>query len=117
MVAQIFPLKKGVETEFAKRAEPEFKRYAINGVRAAGILVSLDATNNFPQLPIRTDGPWLVWLGIVENEAARRSLEPALHQTEQNLAKSNQLNGAAEIIVMDPTPRSRMRWMIDRPAP
>ena len=30
----------------------------------ARFLVTLDVTNNFPQLPIRTDGPYLVWLGV-----------------------------------------------------
>ena len=110
VVAQILPFKKGIEADFATRAESEFKHYRMDGVQAAGILVSLDVPNNFPQLPIRTDGPWLVWLGIVEDETALHRLEPALKQTEQTLAGSDLLNGAAETIVMDPTPRSRMRW-------
>jgi hypothetical protein len=118
VVAQIFPLKKGAEADFAKRAEPEFRHYGIDGVHAAGILVSLDVTNNFPQLPIRTDGPWLVWLGIVENETVLHQLQTALQQTGQTLAGSGLLNGVAEVIVMDPTPRSRMRWsMVNSAAP
>jgi len=31
------------------------------------VLVTLDVPNNFPQLPVRTDGPYLVWLGIVRD--------------------------------------------------
>jgi hypothetical protein len=110
VVAQVLPFRKDTEAEFAARAESEFRRYGINGVRPAGILVSLDVANNFPQLPIRTDGPWLVWLGVVENEMALRELQSALQKTQQTLIASNLLNGVAEVIVMDPTPRSRLRW-------
>ncbi|MGA9420856.1 MAG: hypothetical protein WBW61_00730, partial [Rhodanobacteraceae bacterium] len=63
VVAHIFPVKKGSEQEFAKAAEPTFAAYRAAGLHEAGVLVTLDVANNFPQLPIRDDGPCLVWLG------------------------------------------------------
>ena len=41
------------------------------GIREAAVLVTLDVTNNFPQLPVRSDGPYLVWLGIAPDDKAK----------------------------------------------
>ena len=60
VVAQMFALKPGSVDTFASQAEPIFASYRATGAREAGVLVTLDAPNNFPQLPIRTDGPYLV---------------------------------------------------------
>jgi hypothetical protein len=112
VVAQLFPVRKGEEAAFAAKAEAAFARYRMDGVHAAGILVSLDAPNNFPQLPVRTDGPWLVWLGIVRDEDTVQSrLLPAMAEAERTLAEGSLLRGAAERVLMDPTPRSRLRWL------
>ena len=87
VVAQIFAVKKGSEEAFAKQARAAFAAYRIDGVHAAGVLVSLDVPNNFPQLPIRTDGPFLVWLGVVRDDAALdRQLAARLAAVEQSLA-------------------------------
>ena len=64
LVAQIFAVKTNSIETFAQQAEPTFAAYRGAGAREAGVLVTLDMPNNFPQLPIRTDGPYLVWLGI-----------------------------------------------------
>ncbi|MEO7432511.1 MAG: hypothetical protein ABIR62_10850 [Dokdonella sp.] len=112
VVAQIFPVKKGSEDAFAARAEAEFERYRINGVHEAGVLVTLDVPNNFPQLPIRADGPWMVWIGIVENaQTLAATLEPNLGKAEKALTDSGLLRAPIERIIMEPTPRSRLRWM------
>lgn len=112
VVAQIFAVKKGSEDAFAKQAETAFSAYRIDGVHPAGVLVSLDVPNNFPQLPIRTDGPFLVWLGVVRDEATLdRQLAPRLAAVEHSLAASGLLRGTPERVVMDPTPRSRLRWL------
>lgn len=114
VVAQIFAVKKGSEATFAKQAEAAFDAYRIEGVHPAGVLVSLDVPNNFPQLPIRVDGPFLVWLGVVrDNATLDRQLAPRLAAVEQSLAGSGLLRGAPERVVMDPTPRSRLRWLSD----
>jgi len=112
VVAQVFPVRKGSEADFATRAEVEFARYRMEGVHAAGVLVSLDVPNNFPQLPIRSDGPWLVWIGVVRDDTTLEArLAPVMSSAETALAGSGLARGAAERIVMDPTPRSRLRWL------
>jgi len=116
VVAQIFAVKKGSEDAFAKQAEAAFAAYRIDGVHPAGVLVSLDVPNNFPQLPIRTDGPFLVWLGVVrDNSTLDKGLAPRLVSAEQSLLASGLLRGAPERVVMDPTPRSRLRWLPTSP--
>ncbi|HWX67622.1 MAG TPA: hypothetical protein VNZ27_14475 [Rhodanobacter sp.] len=112
VVAQIFAVKKGSEDAFAKQAEAAFSAYHIEGVHPAGVLVTLDVPNNFPQLPIRTDGPFLVWLGVVRDNAILGSqLAPLLTTAEHSLVATDLLRGAPERVVMDPTPRSRLRWL------
>jgi len=111
VVAQIFPVEKGKEDGFATQAESTFAGYATAGVRPAGVLVTLDVPNNFPQLPIRSDGPWVVWLGVARDEQALQRLEAAMAQSEKTLAATGLMRGAVERIVMDPTPRSRLRWL------
>ena len=116
VVAQIFAVKKGSEDAFAKQAQIAFAAYLIEGVHPAGVLVSLDVPNNFPQLPIRTDGPFLVWLGVVRDDATlNKRLVPRLASTGQSLLASGLLRGAPERVVMDPTPRSRLRWLPTSP--
>jgi hypothetical protein len=83
VVAQIFA---GNDVD---RWEETFTRYRDAGAREAAVLVTLDAPNNFPQLPVRTDGPYVVWVGI--GDAIELSSE------------------AIETIVMTPTRRSRLR--------
>lgn len=112
VLAQIFTVKKDEIEAFAARAEGAFATYRDAGVREAGVLVTLDVANNFPQLPVRTDGPYLVWLGIVEDDQAledrfRRLADDA----SQSLAASGMLRSAPELIVLDPAPRSRLRWL------
>jgi hypothetical protein len=114
VVAQIFAVKKGREEAFAKQAEAAFAGYRVEGVHPAGVLVSLDVPNNFPQLPIRTDGPFLVWLGVVQdNTTLNERLAPRLAAVEQSLVAGGALRGTPERVVMDPTPRSRLRWLPD----
>jgi hypothetical protein len=116
VVAQIFAVKKGSEDAFAAEAETAFKRYAMDGVHPAGILVTLDVPNNFPQLPIRTDGPWLVWLGVVRDDTTlSKHLAPQLDEVEKELGASGLTRAPAERQVMDPTPRSRLRWLDANP--
>ncbi|OOG58209.1 hypothetical protein B0E47_04915 [Rhodanobacter sp. B05] len=116
VVAQIFAVKKGSEEAFAKQAEAAFEAYRIDGVHPAGVLVSLDVPNNFPQLPIRTDGPFLVWLGVVrDNSTLDKGLAPRLASAEQSLLAGGLLRSTPERVVMDPTPRSRLRWLPTSP--
>jgi len=110
VVAQIFAVKKGDEDAFAGRAQAAFTRYAGANVHPAGVLVTLDVPNNFPQLPIRTDGPFLVWLGVVEDDAALKHFEALASDVEHSLVETGMLRGTPERLVLGPTPRSRLRW-------
>lgn len=107
-VAQVFPVSAA--EDFARRAEPVFARYRATDAREAGVLVSLDKPNNFPRHPIRTDGPYAVWLGLVPDETALAALRRAIEAGAAELAATGLVRGESETVVLDPTPRSRLRW-------
>jgi hypothetical protein len=111
VAAQIFPLQADRTDAFAAAAEPHFAAYRAAGAREAGVLVTLDAVNNFPQLPIRDDGPFFVWLGVIEDEhALERSFRPLAERAQRELAQGGLLRGAPELALLDPGARSRLRW-------
>ena len=98
--------------DFAQRAEATFAEYRDAGVREAGVLVTLDAPNNFPQLPIRTDGPFLIWLGIVkDNGELETRINPLLKRSLPKLSATKLLRAEPELVILDPTRRSRLRWL------
>ena len=73
--------------------------------------MTLDVPNNFPQLPIRSDGPFLVWMGILKDQdALEKRFDPVEKDTRQFFADTGLLRNAPETVVMDPTKRSRLRW-------
>jgi len=111
VVAQVFAVKAGNVDEFARHSEPVFAGYRAAGAREAGVLVTLDVPNNFPRHPIRTDGPFLVWLGILENDRASEDLRPLAERSARMLESTDLLRGETEFIVLDPTRRSRLRWL------
>ena len=112
VVAQIFAVKANSVEAFAKEAEITFASYRAAGAREAGVLVTLDVTNNFPQLPIRTDGPYLVWLGILrDNQTLENEFTPLAERSLPSLSGTGLLRAAPEIVILDPTHRSRLRWL------
>jgi hypothetical protein len=112
VVAQIFAIKANSVEAFAKQAETTFTSYRAAGAREAGILVTLDVTNNFPQLPIRNDGPHLVWLGILkDNQMLEKDFIPVAERSLQSLVATGLIRGTPELVVLDPTHRSRLRWL------
>jgi len=112
VVAEIYAVKKGDIQPFSERALKEFSRYQVAGVRAAGVLVTLDAPNNFPQLPVKTDGPYLVALHILRDESVLEdTFDPLLARTKQELTASGMLQRAPEILVLDTEHNSRLRWL------
>ncbi len=112
VVAQIFAVKANSVEAFAKQAETTFASYRAAGAREAGVLVTLDVTNNFPQLPIRTDGPYLVWLGILkDNQMLEKDFTPVAERSLQALLATGLIRGTPELVVLDPTHRSRLRWL------
>lgn len=111
VVAEIFAVKANSVEAFAKEAETTFAAYRGRGAREAGVLVTLDVTNNFPQLPVRTDGPYLVWLGILKNSQMESDFTAVVERSLQPLSAAGLLRGTPELIVLDPTRRSRLRWV------
>ena len=112
VVAEIYAVRKGDIQPFSERALKEFSRYQVAGVRAAGVLVTLDAPNNFPQLPVKTDGPYLVALHILRDESVLEdTFDPLLARTKQELTASGMLQRAPEILVLHTEHNSRLRWL------
>lgn len=119
VVAQIFMPIAGQVDAFARAAESTFARYrAVPGVREVGVLVTLDVKNNYPNLPIRADVPFLVWLGVVKDAATvDHALQPIADRDASTLTATRLLRGAPEWDVMVPTHRSRLRWWPDGSQP
>jgi len=112
VVAQIFAVDANNLEKFTQQAESIFATYRSAGLREAGTLVTLDVPNNFPQLPVRTDGPYLVWLGILKDDEMLNSLfAPLIERCLQPLSKTRFLRSAPEVVILDPTSRSRLRWL------
>lgn len=112
VVMQIFPVKPDAEQALAQHAERVFATFSAAGIREAGLLETLNAPNNFPQLPVRTDGPYLVWLGIVEHEKMLEEIYmPLAEQSLRELSASGLLRHEPESVVLYPTPCSRLRWL------
>jgi hypothetical protein len=108
-VAQIFTVAPGRADECAAAVRAASGEQDDGEVRDAGLLVTLDAPDNFPRLPFRTDGPFVVSLALASGDdavaaSARPRAEAAAH------AAAPFLREAPEFVVLDPTPRSRLRW-------
>lgn len=112
VVAEIYAVKKEDMQSFAERALKAFSRYDVPGVRDAGVLVTLDAPNNFPQLPFRTDGPYLVTLHVIRDQSTLKAkFDPLVARTKEELVATGMLRRAPEVLVLDPAQRSRLRWL------
>jgi hypothetical protein len=114
VVAEIFAVKPNSVAAFANAAEPTFAEYRSAGAREFGVLVSFDGPNTFPQLTMRNDGPFLIWLGVVrDDEVPQRNFRPVAERSLQTLFSTGLLRSAPELVFMDPTLRSRLRWLPD----
>jgi hypothetical protein len=114
VLAQIFAIQANRLEAFAQQAEATFAGYRAAGVREAGVLVTLDVANNFPQLPVRTDGPYMVWLGIVkDNQTLETKFMPLLERSLKPFSATGLLRGEPELVILEPTRRSRLRWFAE----
>lgn len=109
VVAQILPAAPLRVDDLAREAAPHFARYRASGAKELALLVTHEAKNNFPQHPVRPDGPYLVWLGLVSDEGAFEKVRPLAEDAAASLAKGGTLRGAAELVHLTPTDRSRLR--------
>jgi hypothetical protein len=110
VVLQIVAVKEGQLDAVAALAEESFAAYRAAGAREAGVLATLDRPNNFPRHAMRTDGPFLVWVGMVKDETALEALRPVADRGARSLGEGGRLREAPELVVIDPTRRSRLRW-------
>jgi hypothetical protein len=111
VVAIVYPIRPGEESSFLARSGPVFEPYLRMGLREVTVLRSLEATNTFPQLPIRTDGPFVVWLGIAPARAEfDRGAAHITDATRPSESVDAALRSAPEVVILDPTRRSRLRW-------
>jgi hypothetical protein len=111
-VAQVFAVKSGSIASFVEVSAPIFEAYRSAGIHEAGVLRTLDVPNNYARLPFRTDGEYVVWLGVAASDATLDTgLRPAVRDAREMLADSRLLKGTPELIILDPTPRSRLRWV------
>lgn len=106
----------GVNTDdsetLTRHADEIFSAYDTEGIRASGVLVTLKAANNFPQLPVRDDGPWLVWIGVLrDDDVFEQVFKPAAGRAESQLRDLGLLRGNPEVVAIEPSPRSRLRWL------
>jgi hypothetical protein len=112
VAAQIFKIQENHIDEFVQQIEPIFNTYRDAGIREAGVLITLDVKNNFPQLPFREDGPYLVWIGILkDNQMLESQFQPLVKHSLESLSAKNYLKAEPELIILEPTSRSRLRWI------
>src|SRR5262249_13826811 len=104
VIAQVFAVKENSTDDFVRKAEPIFADYRAAGVREVGVLASFEGPNNFPQLPVRTDGPYVLWLGILKDNAALVNFRNSLEERSlQTLAATGLLRSTPEVVILDPT--------------
>jgi hypothetical protein len=112
VVAQIFPVKAGSVETFLSESRTYFRAYQSEGMREAGVLVTLDAPNTFPSHSIRTDGPFVVWLGITRDSGTFESWHHrTVERASRLLSDTALLREKGEVLVLEPCRRSRLRWL------
>ena len=99
-VAQLLPVAPGRLQACAHAADQWFARYSGRGMIEAGILSSVDDA----------EPGYLVWLGLLRDEDAVAALRPQCEACATGLAAHGLLDGPAELLVLAPAPRSRLRW-------
>lgn len=111
-VAQVFAVKPERLKEFEEAARKEVAAYQSAGVKETGLFETLDVTNNFPQLPVRTDGPFVVWFGVARDASVvEQQFRPLAMKAAEELKSAGFLRAETELVILDPTSRSRMRWL------
>ncbi|MCY0910199.1 hypothetical protein [Massilia antarctica] len=102
VVAQILTVTAGRMAACERAAERCFAAYHGHGVIEAGILTTFGE---------REAGAALVWLGILRDDAALAALRPALDSAARELGAAGLLAAPPDLLVLDPGPRSRLRWV------
>lgn len=110
VLSLIFPVKPERAEAFIADAEQALARYPAE-IREIGMFVTLNERNNFPQHPIRSDGPFVCWFAVAKDDAALERVRGVTSEVMQSLAATGALSGAPELMTLDPSKRSRLRWL------
>jgi hypothetical protein len=110
VLSLIFPVKPERVEAFIADAEKALARYPAD-MREIGLFVTLNERNNFPQLPVRTDGPFVCWFGVAKDDAALERAKSVTAEVLQSLTATGALSGTPEVMTLDPSRRSRLRWL------
>lgn len=110
VLALVFPVKPERVDAFIADAEKALARDPAD-IREIGMFVTLNERNNFPQLPVRTDGPFVCWFGVVKDDAALERARTVTKEVVESLVATGALSGAPEVMTLDPSRRSRLRWL------
>lgn len=111
ILAGVCALAPAAAAGFARAFEREFApALRATGAELLGVYLSDDTPNKFPRLPVREDGPHLVWFARVEDAsaAARLQADPAW-RAHWAQAEREALRGPPEWLRLAPTPRSELR--------
>ncbi|MFT3917633.1 MAG: NIPSNAP family protein [Anaeromyxobacteraceae bacterium] len=108
-VTWLAPAPAGCAERLAAAADGAFRSFRAAGARALALLATLERPNPFPRHPVREDGPFVVWMGLVPDEGALARLRAAMDAATPALAAGGLLRGPVEVSVLEPTPRSRWR--------
>jgi hypothetical protein len=109
VLSLIFPVKPERVESFIADAEKALARYP-SELREAGMFETLNERNNFPQLPVRTDGPFVCWFGVAKDDAALQRASGVTKEIIESLTATGALRGTVEVMTLDPSKRSRLRW-------
>jgi NIPSNAP len=112
VIALLFAVKPDRLDSFVTQAQAAVSQYSA-AVREAGMFVTLNERNNFPQLPVREDGPYVFWIGVAKDDAALAAIEPVTARVKAALSSLDALRAEPETMVLDPSRRSRLRWLPD----
>lgn len=110
VVAAMCAATAGAVDELAAHLQPMFERACDDGIRAAGLLSTFDGPNSFAPLPVREDGPFLLWLGIAADAAMAQRCIAAFAEPAQHALQAGLLREPMELPQLQPTSRSRLRW-------
>lgn len=110
VLSLIFPVNPESLDSFIADAEKALARYPPE-IREIGMFATLNERNNFPQHPIRSDGPFVCWFGLAKDDAALERVQSVTNEIVASLSATGALNGTVEVMTLDPSRRSRLRWL------
>jgi hypothetical protein len=105
VLVSVYPLTLSAASDFPeffeREVEPALRE---SGIAVLGTYASEHAENTFPALPVREGIEVFVWTTIAADESDQDQVVNGLDWTTEALAQ--RLDGPAEVLRLQPTPRS-----------